>query len=431
MIQKKKIIALDEKLCKTHPHVDFTNPNKCYYHLTNNRCKKGIIGIEVGDEVTVGQVIGQRDGGFFKQNIHSTISGKYTGNEKLLHRTGKLTECIVIENDFKENYSVNRTNLSFDQMLDISNEDFIDKVRNNSNVGLGGSGFPTYIKLESKSDIQKIIINGVECEPYLTSDVDTMFKYSSEIISGLFLLIKFYSASEGIIAVKKKQKKLITVLQKTIDDSGYSNIKLVPTENYYPQGYEKDLVKTVTNITVPATNMPAELGFMVFNSTSVLSIYKSLRYNSPILTREISAIGTGLNNPTNLTVKVGTSVLDIIDKIGGYKCEDKTNVFIAGGPMMGQALKSDNVIVSKAFSTFLVLDPVLEKERACINCGSCIMSCPSGLQPVLIMNQMKNKNKEALIHLNVKSCIECGLCSYVCTSKIDLTKHMRKSKRMI
>ncbi len=431
MIQKVKQLKTNNKLLENFDYLEFTNPDKAYYHLTNNRAKKAEILIEEGDHVKIGDKLAIRDGGFFKQNVISTISGIYIGKEKHLHRTGTMVEYMVIENDHENTFYDQYTNLSLDEMKSLNKEDFINLVHENSNVGLGGSGFPTHIKLQSESTINTVVINGVECEPYLTSDVTTMKKYGQEIIDGLYLLIKFYNAKEGVIAVKAKQKDLITSLQSIIDKSGYKEISLHPTPNYYPQGYERDVIRTVAKVEVKPGSMPADYGFMVFNSTSVLAIHNSLKYNVPLLTREISLIGEGLKKQTNAKVRVGTLITDVIEKIGGYNYEGNDKVLICGGPMMGTALKSDDVVVSRAFSTLIVHDAVEETEQACINCGSCALSCPTGLQPMLINQAMNARNKETIAKLNVKNCIECGLCSYVCTSKIDLTKNMRRSKRMI
>lgn len=431
MIQKVRQIKVNKKLEENFQTMEFTNPKRAYFHLTHNRAKTGTPNIEIGDSVKIGQKIGSRNGGFFTQNIISTISGKYVGNEKHLHRTGTMVEYMIIENDHLDEYHNDYTDLTLSEMENLNHDEFINLVESNSNVGLGGSGFPSHIKLQSTCDIKTVVINGVECEPYLTSDVRTMKKHGKEILAGLHLLTKFYQADNAIIAVKAKQHELIKILNEQIISEGYSNIKLHPTPNYYPQGYERDVIKTVANVTVTPGKMPADYGFMVFNSTSVLAIYNSLKHNTPLLTREISLIGEGIKQQTNLEVRIGTLISDVIEIIGGYTCEENDKVLICGGPMMGSSLKSDDVVVTRAFSTLIVHDTVNDVEQACINCGSCALSCPSNLQPMLINQALNARNKDAIAKLNVKNCIECGLCSYVCTSKIDLTKNMRRSKRMI
>lgn len=431
MIQLVRKLKTDKRLEKKFDYIEFLNPDNCYYHLASTRSKKSEVLIEEGDEVKIGQVIAVRDGGFFKQNVHATISGKFVGTEKKLYRNNKLVNYMVIENDFKESYDERVTDLSMDEMLALDKEAFVDRIRENSNVGMGGSSFPTFIKFQTKSKINSVLINGVECEPYLVSDVNSMFKYADEIIKGTYLAMRFYDASEGVICVKAYKEKLTKHLNKRINELGFTEIKLCQTPNYYPQGYERDVIKTAKGVEVENGKMPADYGFMVFNSTSILAIYDSLKYNLPVLQREISLIGNGFNKQTDLTVKVGTALPVIIEKAGGLKAEAKEQLLVSGGPMMGTSLKSEDVVVTKAFSTLLTINQVNVVEEHCINCGSCVNSCPVKLQPVLINNALNARNKDALAKLNVRSCVECGLCSYVCTSKIDLTKKMRRAKRMI
>ncbi|MBL0701764.1 MAG: RnfABCDGE type electron transport complex subunit C [Spiroplasma sp.] len=430
MIQKTKLITIDKEIAKVRPHIEFTNPTKGYYHLTNMRCTSGELTIKEGDHVKVGEVIGLRKAAFFEQNIHSTISGTFIAMEKHLNRNGKLTEFAVIENDNLEEVKPDKTNFNLKEVLEFPKEKTLELVKNNTNIGLGGSGFPTYIKLESKSTIHTVVVNAVECEPYLTVDVDTMFTKGEEIIFGLVAMIKYYDAKQGVIGIKTKNKEVLNHMQNIVKTNNFTNILVKPVGNFYPQGYEKDLVKSIAKVKVPANKMPADLGFMVFNSTSLLAIHDALCFNMPLIEREISLIGTAFNTPTNVLVKVGTHLAEVVEKIGGYTKEAQDKVIVLGGPMMGTSVKSDDVIISKPFSTVLSLVPVAAKEEPCISCGTCVYSCPTGLQPVLIVGAMKVKDKEKLAKLNIKNCIECGMCSYVCTSKIDLTKHMRRSKRI-
>lgn len=431
MIQLVRKLKTDKRLEKKFDYIEFLNPDKCYYHLASTRSKKSEVLIEEGDEVKIGQVIAVRDGGFFKQNVHATISGKFIGTEKKLYRNNKLVNYMVIENDFKETYDPRVTDLSMDEMLGLDKASFVERIRENSNVGMGGSSFPTFIKFQTESQINSVLINGVECEPYLVSDVNSMFKYADEIIKGTYLAMQYFGATEGLICVKAYKEKLTKHLNKRIDELGYAGIKLCETPNYYPQGYERDVIKTAKGVEVKSGKMPADYGFMVFNSTSILAIHDALKYNLPVIQREISLIGNGFNKQTDLTVKVGTALPVIIEKAGGLKAEAKEQLLVSGGPMMGTSLKSEDIVVTKAFSTLLTTMQVNVAEEPCINCGSCVNSCPVKLQPVLINNALNARNKDALAKLNVRNCVECGLCSYVCTSKIDLTKKMRRAKRMI
>ncbi|MFV0424216.1 MAG: RnfABCDGE type electron transport complex subunit C [Bacilli bacterium] len=433
MIQKLREIILDEAIPSKHDYeyVEFTDAKLLYYPITTDRASKGEVSIKEGDYVSIGQVIGQRDGGFFKQNIHATVSGKYIGNEKKFFKHGKKVDCIVIENDFKEVYCDTVTDLSKEEIDKFSKQDIIDAVERNSIVGLGGSAFPTSIKLAIDKDIHTVILNGVECEPYLVSDYYAIVKHSKEIILGLELIMKVYGATKGYVAIKSKNIELYDCLVKELNEIGNSNIEIKKVGNYYPQGYEKDVIKSTLGLSIPVTVMPAEHGIMVLNSTSSKAIYDAVKYNLPVLERDFLVTGQAINEPKTFLVKVGTHVPDIIEKCGGYKDEYPEKVLVVGGPMMGSSVALDDVVVSSAVTSILVLPKVDDKEEPCVRCGSCVYSCPSKLSPISIANAVKGKNNEAVAKLNLQDCILCGMCSYVCTSKIPLTDLMAKGKKLL
>ncbi len=433
MIQKLKEIILDERIPGTHDYeyVNFTDPKLLYYPITTDRASSGEVLIKEGDYVTIGQVIGVRDGGFFKQNIHSTVSGKYIGNEKKFFRNGKKVDCIVVENDFKEVYAETVTDLTASEMDKLSKQEIIDAVERNSIVGLGGSAFPTSIKLAIDKDIHTVILNGVECEPYLVSDYYAIVKYAKEIILGLELIMKVYGASKGYIAVKGKNAELYDCLIKELKIIDNKSIEIKKVGNYYPQGYEKDVIKSTLGLSIPVTVMPAEHGIMVMNSTTSKAVYDAVKYNLPVLERDFLVTGHGIKEPKAFLVKVGTHIPEIIEKCGGYNDEYKERVLVIGGPMMGSTLALDDAIVSPAVTTVLVFPKIEDKQEPCVRCGSCVYSCPSKLAPIQIASAVKAKNTEAIVKLNLKDCILCGMCSYVCTSKIPLTDAMAKGKKLI
>ncbi len=433
MIQKLREIILDERIPGKHDYeyVEFTNPKLVYYPIVTDRATKGEVHIKEGDYVTIGQIIGERDGGFFKQNIHSTVSGKYIGNDKKFFRNGKKVDCIVIENDFKEVYCDTVTDLSEAEIKKFTDKDIINAVERNSVVGLGGSAFPTSVKLSIEKSIHTVILNGVECEPYLVSDYYAIVKYSKEIILGLELIMKVYGASKGYISIKKKNAELYECLTKELKIIGNDSIIIKKVGDYYPQGYEKDVIKSTVGLDIPVTVMPAEHGIMVLNSTTCKAIYDAVRFNLPILERDFLVTGPAIKEPKTFLVKVGTHIPDIIEKCGGYNDEYKERVLVVGGPMMGNTLALDDAIVTRAVTTILVLPKIDDKQEPCVRCGSCVYSCPSKLAPIQIASAVKSKNKEALEKLNLKDCILCGMCSYVCTSKIPLTDAMSKGKKLI
>ncbi len=433
MIQKLKNIFLDKNIPtkQEYEYIDFDDPKLLYYPITTDRTLKGEITINEGDEVAVGQVIGVRDGGFFKQNIHSTVSGTYKGIEKKFYRNGRKVDCAVIENDFKESFATTVRDLSDKEIAKLSNEEIVQAVEDNSVIGFGGGAFPTSVKLTIDKNIDIVILNGVECEPYLLSDYFAMIKYSKEIIRGLELTMRVYDAKEGYISVKKKNEELIKLLEAALKESESDSIKIKTVGNYYPQGYEKDVIKSTIGLDIPVTVMPAEHGIMVMNTTTAKAVYDAVKYNLPILEREFLVTGQAINTPKAFNVKVGTLVPDIIEKCGGYNDDYKERVMIVGGPMMGKSVALDDVIVTKAVSTILVLPKVDDKEKPCVRCGSCVYSCPSKLAPIQLAQVIKMKNKEGIERLNLRDCILCGMCSYVCTSKIPLTDYMSKGKKLL
>lgn len=433
MIQKLKEIFLSPDFPGKHeyPYEEFIDAQKLYYPITTDRTMKGEITIKEGDQVTVGQVIGVRDGGFFKQNIHSTVSGKYLGIEKKFYRNGKKVDCAVVENDFQETFASSVRDLSDEEVKKMSREDIIKAVEENSVIGFGGGAFPTGIKLAIDKNIDTVILNGVECEPYLVSDYFAIVKFAKETIKGLELIMKVYDAKIGYISVKKKNEELIETLEDALEELGCENIVIKAVGNYYPQGYEKDVIRSTVGLDIPVTVMPAEHGIMVLNTTTSKAVYDAVRYNIPLLEREFLVTGQAIKEPKTFTVKIGTLVSDITEKCGGYNDEYKERVMVLGGPMMGGSVALDDVIVTKAVSTVLVLPKIDIKEEACVRCGSCVYSCPSKLAPVQLMQAVKTKNKEAMNKLKLRDCILCGMCSYVCTSKIPVTDFMNKGKKLL
>lgn len=433
MIQKLTEIFLDETFPEKHEYeyVNFNDPKLLYYPITTDRATQGRVDIKVGDYVSIGQLIGERDGGYFKQNIHSTVSGTYIGNEKKFFRNGKKVECIVIENDFKEVYADTVTDLTDEQIEKVSAKEIIDAVERNSVVGLGGSAFPTSVKLSIDKNIHTVILNGVECEPYLVSDYFAIVKHSKEILKGLELVMKVFGADKGYVAIKKKNTELYDCLVKELEPLNNDNIIIKKVGNYYPQGYEKDVIKSTVGLSIPVSVMPAEHGIMVLNSTTCKAIYDAVKYNIPVLERDFLVTGPAIKEPKTFLVKVGTHIPDIIEKCGGYNDEYKERVLVVGGPMMGSTLALDDAIVTRAVTTLLVLPKIEDKQEPCVRCGSCVYSCPSKLAPIQIASAVKAKNTEAITKLNLRDCILCGMCSYVCTSKIPLTDAMAKGKKLI
>lgn len=430
MIAKTREIANIRKLTVSLPSIRYVDPEYVYIAKTNARCASGEVYVNPGDHVKVGQQIGLRKGPFFEQPIHSTVSGEVVGIVKKFHRSGKLTEFIQIRNDKKDELSERCVERTPEEISKLTLEDFARITKENSLVGLGGSSFPTYIKFQTKDPIDTILINGVECEPYLSADHRLIMEFPYRVYNGVKYAMQAFGAKRAYICIKKKYQDLydcLTVAKTRFPDL---NCEVKRVGNYYPQGWEIEVIKSALGIKVPAGVLPAKLGVMVFNVSTIVGLYKAIRYNMPVVKRNFTITGDGITIPQNYRVRVGTSIQELIAKSGGYK-GDENKVMILGGPMMGANLVRDDAVVTKTCTSCIILNEHKEVEEPCVRCASCVYSCPAGLQPVAIMQAVKNNDKEALkTKLNIKSCILCGMCSYTCTSKIHLTDYCRKAKKM-
>ena len=430
MIGKTKKIEDIKTLTKYLPSVRYTDPDYVYISVTNARCATGEVYVKPGDKVLLGQVIGLRHGPFFEQPIHSTVSGEVEGIVKKFHRSGKLVDFVKIKNDKQDTYCDTIHERTPEEIKALTREDFIKIVKDCALVGLGGSSFPTYIKFQTKDPIDTIIINGIECEPYLTSDYRLMMEYPDRIMRGIGYALQAFDAKKAIIAVKEKHQDIYEVLHAVSKRYPEFNIEIARVGNFYPQGWEIAMIKSATGIEIPSGVLPAKYGIMNFNVSTIVGLYKAVRYNMPVVKRNFTLTGDGIKFPQNFRVRVGTSIQELIEKCNGYT-DDSDKIFILGGPMMGASLVRDDAVISKTVTSVIVMNKKNWVEEPCVRCGSCVLSCPVGLKPVQIMNAYKAKDTDALKAMNLKRCIECGLCTYSCTSKIPVTEFVRKAKKMV
>ncbi len=430
MIRKTKEIEDIRKLTKSLPTLRYVNPEYVYIALTNARCSKAEVYKKVGDYVKYGEVIGKRFGGFFEQNIHSTVSGQIVGFEKKFHRCGKLVEFFKIKNDKLDTFADTLKERSKEEIAKLTREEMTEIVKECSLVGLGGSSFPTYIKFQTKDEIHTIIVNGIECEPYLSSDYRLMMEYPDRIMRGIGYALQAFNAKKAIICIKSKHQDIYDVLTAVATRYPHLNIEVKKVGNFYPQGWEIKMVKSATGIDIPSGVLPSKYGIMNFNVSTIVGLYKAIRYNMPVAKRNFTVTGDGIKYAQNFRVRIGTSIKELLDLCDGYT-EGSDKVFILGGPMMGASLVSDDAVISKTTTSVIILNKQERKEEPCVRCGSCVYSCPVMLQPVQIMNAYKANDIDTLKALNTNKCIECGLCSYTCTSHIHVTEFMRKAKKLI
>lgn len=412
-IPKRKSMSIKEKT------TTWIKPEKVYIPLIVLNDTDITILVKKDDYVLKGSVIGRKKGDL-KVPIHSSISGKVLDIEECTYMNGNKVKCIVIENDYKEKMDLRTTN---EKISNYTKQEFTDIVRDAGIVGLGGAGFPTYIKYNS-DNIKTLVINAVECEPYITADFSLTIDKCEEILETIDAIMTINNIEKAIIAVKKNNVTLINQLKNYM--GSYLNIKLVTVPNIYPMGWERLLVEETLHIKYD--RLPIEKGVVVSNISTIYAIYEALKYEKPLIERVITFTGEGFKEPKNILVKVGTKVSNVINNIVHYKEDDL--LFVAGGPMMGEALPTDDLVVSPNLNCVLVIkDNIKYLETNCLRCGKCVAVCPAKISPVLIKDAIKNK--EYLKELEVNRCIECGLCSYICPAKIKVREIVKSAKKKI
>lgn len=431
MIAKVKKISNYRELEYALPTEQYIDPKEVFVSLTNNRCKSYTLDVKEGELVKLGQRIGARDCGFFTQPIISTVSGVVGDKVTKWDGTGFEAEFITITNDFKDTLDASIKERTDDEVDALSREDIVEIIKDNMIVGLGGSAFPTYIKLGTKETIHTVVVNAVECEPYLSSDYRIIRDNPAEIVKGLLFAMRAVNAQKGVLAVKKTKKTLIKILKEEITKYQDVELSVAALPDYYPQGWENDMFENALGIKVPPGELPMTYGLLGINVSTANSIYDAIKFNRPIIKRYVTVNGDALNFPQNIMVRVGTSAKDLIELCDGFVEDANTINLISGGPMMGRAMDHEDFIVTPTTTSVLAFKTIPTIEEPCVRCGACIYNCPVDIQPVQIMNAVKNNNKVALAQLNTNKCIECGLCAYVCTSKIQVTDYIRKGKAML
>ncbi len=410
-------IKMDDKIKVKKEMLEFIKPQKIYIPLENKSGIKYKKLVNVGDYVFKGQVVAMNESIDFP--IHSSVSGYVVENESNELNTGKKVECIAIENDFKEKYKDKLGSIK--EISNYSKEEFIELLKTSEITGLGGSDFPTFLKYNTDSKINYLLVNGVECEPYISCDKVVMSKYMEKILEAVDAILEIMKIKKAYIVVKSSNIESQKVINKYINT--YPNIKLALMPDMYPAGWERNIVEVVLH--KKYDKYPVEVGAIVSNVSTIYAIYEMLKYNTPLTERIITITGTGIRKPSNIKVKIGTKLSEIIENIEGYK-DIKKPIFIAGGPMMGSSLPNDNLIVTKDLNCVLVIDDIELTNYPCIKCGKCTNVCPVHLLPVMIMNNIGNEKK--LKELMPQKCIECGLCSYICPSKIEVREYVRIAK---
>ncbi len=382
--------------------------------------------VAVGDRVLKGQLIAET-GGFISAPVFSSVSGTVKAIENRLVVNGNNDECIIIEND-RENETV--SDFGKDRNLDsLSAEDIVDIIKKAGIVGLGGAGFPTGVKVSPKNanNIDTVIINGSECEPYLTSDYRLMLERSEEIIKGIKAVLKALPNAKAVIGIENNKPEAIKILDKKT--SGEDKIIVCPLKTKYPQGGERQLIYAITGRKINSKMLPADKGCIVLNTASCYAIYEAVYKNMPLIHKVMTITGEAVHSPCNVDVPLGVSHSYVLEKCGGSK--DDVVKFISGGPMMGMAMSSLDVPVVKTSSSILAFskdDVAALPQSACIHCGRCVKACPQVLVPQMMAKAVRGQNMDRFDELGGMECIECGCCTYVCPAKIPLTQMFKLGK---
>ncbi len=385
--------------------------------------------VSIGQEVKKGEVIGEA-GGFVSAPVHASVSGKVVAIAEFPNAMGRLVNSIVIENDGKEEWTSLKDNPDY---LNLPAEELKEKIKAAGIVGLGGAAFPTSVKLSPPKEkpINAVLINGAECEPYLTADYRLMLEKPREIVEGLKILMKVLNVTKGYIGIENNKPDAVKIM--TDAAQGAPGVEVIACEVKYPQGAEKMLIKACVDREVPPRGLPMDVGVVVQNVGTALAIYEAARFGKPLIERVVTVTGEGIKEPKNLMARVGAKIADLVEEAGGLK--DGAAKIIAGGPMMGFAIASLDIPVTKGTSGILVM-PESEIEHSeefgpCIRCGRCIGACAMGLQPFMLSILSEIGHYEEAKEYNLFDCFECGSCAYVCPAKRPIVQLVRLAKSMV
>ena len=385
--------------------------------------------VQPGDQILVGQTIAEA-GGFVSTDICSAVSGTVKKIEPRLTVSGNMVNSIIIENDNEyttvKGFGEERdyTKLSKDEIRDI--------IKKAGIVGMGGAGFPTHVKLAPKDDnaIDYILVNGAECEPYLTSDYRMMLECPEKIVGGLKVILSMFPNAVGYICIEDNKPEAIGVLEKETMGEERISVKVLKTK--YPQGAERTLIYAATGRMINSKMLPADAGCVVNNIDTVISIYHAVCKQIPLIRRIVTVTGDGANHPQNFEVPTGMSYKEVLEQAGG--CSDDTVKIVSGGPMMGMALFNVDVPVMKTSSALLCMtrDEVAEFEpTACIRCGRCVSVCPSKLVPQKMLEYAEKFDNDGFEKVYGMECYECGSCTYVCPAKRRMTQSFKQTRKSV
>ncbi len=380
--------------------------------------------VAVGDAVKVGQKIGEA-AAFISAHVHSSVSGTVVAIEERPHATRGKCLAVVIESDGKN--ELHESVKPGKPLDELTPDEIVAIVREAGIVGMGGAGFPTAVKLKPNKPIEAVLLNGCECEPMLTADHRVLLEYADDIIFGLKAVMKAVSAPRGVIVIEDNKNDAVELLSAKCE--GEEGIEVVCAKTKYPQGAEKMLIKRVMGRMVPSGGLPADVGALVSNISTVKAVSDAIQKGMPLIERVTTVTGKYIPNPGNFIVKVGTSTSDLIDYCGGIQGENVT--VKAGGPMMGFPQSDLNVPIMKGSNGIIAVDTDVAEAAACIKCGRCVDVCPMELKPLYFAKYADEQNWAGVKEQRVMDCMECRCCEYICSSKIPLVAKIRAGKTAV
>ena len=381
-----------------------------------------------GDHVLAGQKIAEM-GGFVSANIHASVSGTVKEIKKVRNNVGAMVDAIVVENDEKYETVEFQSAASLEA---LSKEEVLERIKEGGVVGMGGAGFPTHVKLAPKEPekIEYVLVNGAECEPYLTSDYRRMLEQPEWIIGGLKCILKLFDNAKGYICIEDNKPDCISKLTEMVKDEPKIEVKTLKTK--YPQGAERCLIYAVSGREINSSMLPADAGCVVDNIDTVCAVYRAVMAGEPVMDRIVTVTGEAVADPCNFKAKMGMSFAELLEAAGGLKQPAKK--IVSGGPMMGFAMFDYHVPVVKTSSAMLCMteDDISEKEpTACINCGRCVNACPARLVPSRLSTYSEHGQAELFEKHHGMECVECGCCSFVCPAKRQLTQSISSMRKIM
>lgn len=384
--------------------------------------------VAVGNTVLRGQIIAEASG-FVSSPVFSSVSGKVKGIEPRLGAAGDMVNSIIIESDgaMKEvEYQ------SVDNIEHLSKEDIITRVKEAGVVGMGGAGFPTHVKLSPKEPekIEYLIANCAECEPYLTADYRRMLETPEMLVEGMKIVLKIFENAKGIFGIEDNKPDAIAKMQELVKDE--PRLEVCTLQTKYPQGGERQLIYAVTHREINSTMLPADVGCIVDNVETLISIYNAVKLGKPVMNRIFTVTGDAVKEPGNFDVCIGMSYEEILEAAGG--CTVQPEKMISGGPMMGFSMFGLDIPTTKTSSSLLCLaqdDVAASETTACINCGRCVETCPEQIIPSRLAKMSDHGDTDGFEKWNGMECIECGSCSFICPAKRQLTQSIKTMKKQI